>query len=255
VPAYNCADQIGRVITQLEKPWVSVVISQVLIVDNRSTDDTALVVRERVRKRSDGLIKFIRNDSNYGLGGSHKVAFSYARDNGFDWLIVLHGDDQGSLEDFRGLLESREFRQWDCILGSRFMVGSRIDGYSGFRIFGNYVFNAIYSLCLRARIHDLGAGLNMYRVECLRATNYLRHPDNLTFNCVLLSTEIISKLRIRFVPISWREDDQVSNVKLIRQSLQTLRIALRALVRRQSFVSLEHREKPVERYTWTFVDG
>lgn len=254
VPAYNCEGQIGRVLDQLEAPWVATVVEQVVVVNNRSTDGTEVVVRKRMAERGNRFVTLLRNDDNYGLGGSHKVAFDYARAQGFDWLIVLHGDDQGSIADFREHLTAGRHAGLDAMLGSRFMPGADTPGYSAFRIFGNHVFNAIYSLCLGKRIRDLGAGLNLYRVASLDPAQYHRHPDNLTFNCVLLASQVISGRNIAFVPISWREDDQVSNVKLVRQSFQTLYIALHALFGRTGFGAAEHREQPRDSYTSTMID-
>ena len=50
-------------------------------------------------------IKVLKNRENYGLGGSHKVAFNYAIENNFDYIIVLHGDDQGSISDMIPVLK------------------------------------------------------------------------------------------------------------------------------------------------------
>lgn len=254
IPAYNCSSQIGRVLDQVEAGWVQQAVAQVIVIDNLSTDKTLACVAHRIRARSDDYIQLLRNDLNYGLGGSHKVAFQYALEHGFDWLVVLHGDDQGKIEDFRELIEGRRPEGVDAFLGSRFMQGSRCYGYSYLRICGNYIFNKIYSLCLGQRILDLGAGLNLYRVSALRFGDIVRFPDNLTFNCVMLCSQVLSGDVLRFVPISWREDDQVSNVKLLRQSFQTLRIALSAALRQSKFASREHRDKIISTYSWKVID-
>lgn len=254
VPAYNCQDQIVRVLDQVETAWVQRAVAQVIVVNNRSTDDTADRVAERIRIRGDDYVKLLLNDANYGLGGSHKVAFQYARLHGFDWIVVMHGDDQGSIADFRELIEEPQLAGIDGFMGSRFMTGSRSPGYSTFRIFGNHVFNAIYSACLCYPIRDLGSGLNIYRVSSLRFSDIVRFPDDLTFNCVMLCSQVIGGDKLQFLPISWREDDQVSNVKLVSQSFQTLRIALSALTKKSRFIAAEHRSKTIDSYTWKVVD-
>ncbi|MRH01687.1 glycosyltransferase [Xanthomonas sontii] len=250
VPVYNCQKQISRVLDQLEQDWVVGAVSAVIVVDNQSTDQTASVVAQRIQARGDKYIQLLRNSSNYGLGGSHKVAFQYAAEHGFEWLVVLHGDDQGSIVDFRPFIDRSKDLSIDAVLGSRFMRGASAPGYSRFRIFGNLVFNLVYSACLGRRIHDLGAGLNMYRVSSLRKQEYVKYPDNLTFNCVMLCSQVIKRDSIMFAPITWREDDQVSNVKLFRQSIQTLKIALAAFFRRGKFASSEHRQVKVAAYSW-----
>jgi glycosyltransferase involved in cell wall biosynthesis len=254
VPAYNCSGQINRVLDQLTQPSVQEVIHQVIVVNNRSTDDTPAVVRRRICARNDKFIKLITNDDNYGLGGSHKVAFQYAIQHGFDWVVVLHGDDQGAILDFEKYINSPIECCFDAILGSRFMRGSQVKGYSKIRLLGNYVFNIIYSICLGKKISDLGAGLNMYRTKNLNINEILCFPDNLTFNCVMLCSQIINKQKIKFSPITWREDDQVSNVKLIRQAFQTLLIALSASLIRLGLLRGWKCCLNARKYTWKIDD-
>lgn len=240
IPCYNCSNQIPRVLKQLDAPWLKEHVETVLLVENRSTDDTLSAALLESGKRA-SRVQVMQNVENYGLGGSHKVAFRYARDNGFDWVLVLHGDDQGSIEDFRPVLENDFIEKYDAILGSRFMKGSSTLGYSRFRVFGNHIFNLIYSVCLRKRIHDLGSGLNLFKVSSV-PQNIEKAPDDLTFNCVLLAQLCHAQSKLKFYPISWREDDQISNVKLVRQSIKTAGIALRSLFFGKRYSNGEHRD-------------
>src|SRR6476661_2023169 len=91
IPSYRCEKQIPRVIGQFT-PEVQRLIDTVMVVDYRSPDQTLERAIE-AGKRQLGQCRFLawRNDDNYGLGGSHKAAFRYAIDHGFDYLIVLHG--------------------------------------------------------------------------------------------------------------------------------------------------------------------
>ena len=43
---------------------------------------------------------------------------------------------------------------------------------------------------------------------------YLNFPNGLTFNYYLLFYTVAKKLSFKFFPLSWREDDQVSNLNL-----------------------------------------
>ena len=123
IPMYNCEKQITRVLNQLT-PEVCNYITEVIIVNNRSTDNGEEAVEQYLKSRDiQTRVKLLRNDENYGLGGSHKVAFEYAIDNGFDYVVVLHGDDQGRIADFLPLLKSKDYEKYDCCLGARFMKG------------------------------------------------------------------------------------------------------------------------------------
>lgn len=220
---YKCAPQIGRVLAQFHGDvldWVD----EILLVDNRSPDDTVDAARKALETFDGPRVTLKKNDSNYGLGGSHKVAFDHAIKNGFDYLVVLHGDDQGAIADLIPCLEQGQHLETDTLLGARFMKGSRLQGYSSFRIFGNEVFNRIFSIVAGKRIYDLGSGLNLFRVEAFKDGFFLDYGDDLTFNYSLILGMVKKSFRIRFFPISWREDDQVSNVKLVRQTMKVLGI-------------------------------
>ena len=164
IPMYNCEKQIPRVLGQLTDEVCSY-LSEVIVVNNRSTDGGEQVAADYLKQRNLPIkAKVLRNDDNYGLGGSHKVAFRYAMDHGFDYVIVLHGDDQGDISNILPYLKNREYEKYDCFLGARFMKGSQLQGYSAFRTFGNRVYDLLFSAVCRYMVYDLGSGLNMYNL-------------------------------------------------------------------------------------------
>lgn len=225
IPMYNCEKQIIRVLEQFEGR-ISSYVSEIILVNNQSTDHSEEVAVNKLKNMNINLpIKLLRNDQNYGLGGSHKVAFQYAVKNNFDYLIVLHGDDQGNIADLLPILENKIYEKYDCCLGSRFMKGSNLPGYSKFRTFGNYVYNLLFSIATFQKVKDLGSGLNLYKVNMLKKHFYMKYSDTLMFNCYMLLANSYFKFNVHFFPISWREDDQVSNVKLFSQAIRTFKIA------------------------------
>ena len=117
-------------------------------------------------KKIDGISStIVKKLDNYNLGGSHKVAFNYAVDNDYDFLVVLHGDDQGDINDILPVISSDDYKKLDCVLGSRFMSDSKLKGYSKFRIYGNICINLVASLICKRFIKDMGLSLNLYNVN------------------------------------------------------------------------------------------
>ncbi|PUE09765.1 glycosyltransferase family 2 protein [Limnohabitans sp. T6-20] len=253
IPAYRCEAQIPRVIDQFDEnvqQWVDTVI----VIDNRSPDNTLSATIERSKSRFTQC-RFIAwlNDKNYGLGGSHKAAFRYAIEQGFDYLIVLHGDDQADIRDVIPELERGAHLDVDCLLGARFMSSSRLKGYSRIRTLGNHVYNKLFSLSVFRNIHDLGSGLNLYRLDTFREFYYKSFPDDLTFNYVMLLASYHAGQRVRFFPISWREEDQLSNVKLFRQAFKVLGMLGVFFFKRGTFLTYEMRTQPFESYSGKIV--
>lgn len=249
IPAYRCAAQITRVLDQFDNA-VQGWIDTVMVVDNRSPDDTVRAAVERGKDRitRSRFIVWV-NDHNYGLGGSHKAAFRYALEEGFDYVVVLHGDDQADIHDLVLQLERGAHLEVDCLLGARFMKASRLQGYSWIRNVGNRVYNMLFSLATRHAIHDLGSGLNMYRMECFRDYYYKSFPDDLTFNYIMLLASYHADQTVRFFPISWREDDQRSNVRLLRQAIRVLWLLVRYCFGRASLLTSEMRSTSFESYS------
>jgi glycosyltransferase involved in cell wall biosynthesis len=240
IPAYNCAAQIGRVLAQFDTVPAGR-FAEILVLDNGSKDGTQEAALAAARSVRACPVTVARNRANYNLGGSHKSAFAYAVAQGYTHVAVLHGDDQGHISDLMPILQRGEHRRYDACLGARFKRGSRLQGYSRFRIFGNHVFNALFSVASLRRIVDLGSGLNIFARSIFADPSLGRYADDLRFNVYLLLGMIDRGRSFEFFPISWREDDQVSNVKIVSQSLKTLQILQEYSLKRAMFRTGEHR--------------
>ncbi|MEW4530086.1 glycosyltransferase family 2 protein [Maioricimonas sp. JC845] len=253
IPMYNCGPQIGRVLSQLQKDGVADHFEGVACIDNGSSDDTVEAAIRGLETVPISKRAVLVNRDNYNLGGSHKVAIAHALDHGYTHLTVLHGDDQGSVDDLVDNLPENGDAGVDCLLGARFMTGSRLDGYSPLRTAANRAFNGLFSMAARHRLYDLGSGLNMYRVEIFRDNFHIRFPDDLTFNYYLILATCARKHSHRFFPLRWREDDQVSNARLFRQGCRMLRLLAGRTLQGRQFLEAEHREIVREQYDSTPV--
>ncbi|MEL6337472.1 MAG: glycosyltransferase family 2 protein [Pseudomonadota bacterium] len=255
IPMYNCEAQIPRVLAQLRSAEAEAEIDGVLCIDNRSTDGTAGAAAEALDSLAIPRRTLLRNDDNYGLGGSHKVAIAHARIRGYDFIAVLHGDDQGSIEDLLPHLQAGAHLELDFLMGARFMRGSRLEGYAAIRTLANRVFNQIFSAVSGRRLYDLGSGLNLFRVSAFDTGFHWRFADDLTFNYYLILAVAARGFRLRFFPLTWREDDQVSNAKLTRMGFQILRLLRQRIADKEAFLTAEHRAVVRESYPSTIVQS
>jgi len=225
IPAYNCEKQIGRVIGKIDTE-VQSYLQEVVVVENRSTDDTlnkAIEATSMLRVKA----TVMQNDENYSLGGSVKRALLYAVENGYDYLAVLHGDDQADVRDLLPVFATGLFTKNDLVIGARFHPQSQLEGYSSVRKAGNRVLNMAFAVVSRQRVYDLIAGLNLFRVGFFGDGMYLNFPNNLTFDAHTLLYAFSKKARITYVPVTWREEDQISNAKTVKQAVIILRLLAR----------------------------
>lgn len=71
-------------VLQLEKKdWES----KIVVVDNKSTDESLKEIRKLKTK-----IKLIENKENLGFAGGNNVGIKYALENGADWIFLLNND-------------------------------------------------------------------------------------------------------------------------------------------------------------------
>lgn len=213
IPTYNCAPQIARVLAGFDAALLSR-IEKVVVIDNGSTDDTASVALTAIKSIGSPKIEVWRNDANYNLGGTHKVAFIAGEKLGMDYIAILHGDDQAKTSELSILLAAalRE-PTVDAFLGTRFMPGSKLNGYDTKRILGNKVLNVLYTILVGKRVRDLGSGLNLFKLSALKDHAYLGYADALTFNFDLLLGFYSKHAKLVYLPITWSEEDQVSNAR------------------------------------------
>jgi dolichol-phosphate mannosyltransferase len=213
IPAYNCGPQIPRVLAGFDKNLLAR-LSEVIVVNNRSTDDTVARALEAAKKIGNPKIKVCTNIENVSLGGSHKVGFFYGKKIGADYVAILHGDNQAETSELNNLLDVIENKpSVDAVLGSRFMQGSKLKGYSWQRIVGNKVLNFLYTIVMFRRTKDLGSGLNIFKLSALDEKQFINFGDDLGFNFDLLLYLYKIHAKIEFIPITWKEEDQISNAR------------------------------------------
>ena len=236
IPAYNCEKQIPRVLAQFT-PDIQKLFDEIVVIDNCSTDKTLDAAATGLKSITGCKATLLQNNRNYGLGGSHKVAFNYALQQGYDYCLVLHGDDQGNINDILPELETGQHKYYDCLLSARFMVGSSLQGYSLVRTLGNIVFNVLFSLATLRMQWDLGSGLCCFSKAFMQSKVYMLCSDDLTFNYTLQLRCASAGISQKFFPVTWREDDQISNVKLFPQTWQMVKMLGHYVTRRSHFLN------------------
>lgn len=244
IPAYNCEKQIVRVIKKISSSKLLTNFSEILIIDNCSEDNTVEVANKKILELNLKQARVVQNNSNYNLGGSHKTAFNYAVEKKYDYVSILHGDDQGDINDLGKVFENKVFENYDCMLGSRFNRNSKLINYPKFRIYANLAINLVASIVTFKFLSDLGSGINMFKVGYLKNKFYLNFPDDLTFNYSLIFYIAHSKASFFYFPITWSEDDQVSNVKLFSHAYRWVIILIKFIFNKKAlFVNHELRKK------------
>lgn len=224
IPAYNCSAQIERVLARLSQVDPAV-FDQIWVIDNRSKDDTAESAL-RTSKELGLKTRVFRNSKNVNLGGTHKIAFREARKLGATHVLILHGDDQADAAEAPSLIALSQKHSFCSILGARFMKGSKLIGYDRARIVGNLVLNGIFSIFAGRPLRDLGSGLNLFALNDISDSHIKDFGNSLSFNYELILHLVKHRKNYLFSPISWREEDQISNARNFKIFFSAVRILI-----------------------------
>tara|TARA_E500000178_G_scaffold356648_1_gene436616 strand:- start:7220 stop:8008 length:789 start_codon:yes stop_codon:yes gene_type:complete len=237
IPCYNCSNEIDTLTQRLAKMDRHKHNFSYLFIDNNSSDNTLEQILESIKKyKIDNCLVF-KNKKNYGVGGSHKIAFYKAIEDSYDFILVLHGDAQSDPRDIEEVLKYNILNDFSGILGSRFLKDSTRINYSFLRTAGNIIINYIYSFFLQQRISDLGSGLNFYSTKFLKCIDFESFSDEHNFSHYVLLSLIVRKERIHFFPIKWYQEEQKSNVNIFKIGLQSLSVLPKYILYRYKFVN------------------
>ena len=225
ITMYNCADQIGKVYTSLKQFRLQFdsnifSIEKIIFLDNQSRDNTVATIKELII--DDPLCCVGKNAENYGLGGSHKCLFLYAQSVQAQHVVIVHGDNQADAQELESIFKLSEMNNCCTVLGARFMKLKNLTGYSVLRTLGNRGLNLMYSLFLNQKVYDLGSGLNLFNISSLDLKQVLLFDDRFTFNMDLLIYILSRKIQVKFIPIKWRSEDEISNVKIFEVGQRAL---------------------------------
>jgi len=155
IPTYNEAHNIlGLLDAILSKPTQDLRFD-VLVVDDASPDGTAnLVVNHK--KFNQGVFLINREKKN-GRGGAVIAGFRYALEKGnYTFVIEMDGDFSHNPRDLERLVN--ETKDFDMTVGSRYIMGGEILGWSLRRRIFSGLANAYARFILRIPLFDYTNG-------------------------------------------------------------------------------------------------
>ena len=130
VPAHNEEKLIGRVIETMPG-----FVDYIIIVDDRSTDKTAEIVREYGAR--DKRLLLVRHDVNQGVGGSIITGYKKAVELSADISAVMAGDAQMDPADLPKIIEPVALGAADYVKGNRLFRGESWEMIPKVRYLGN----------------------------------------------------------------------------------------------------------------------
>jgi len=134
IPAHDEEKLIGETISGIPD-----FVDRIIVVDDRSSDDTAAVVEAL----DDHRVELIRHGRNEGVGAAIVTGYKRARDEGIDVTAVMAGDNQMDPADLQTLVQPVARGEVDYAKANRLFTGQAWDLIPRTRYLGNAVLSLL----------------------------------------------------------------------------------------------------------------
>ena len=231
IPAYNEEPRIGKNLERIMEFFASEpYVSEVVIVDDGSTDRTIEIIRERYG--NDRAVRIYQQPRNLGKGEAVKQGMLLGRG---EYLFFSDADLSVPIEMLRLFLTHLE-NGCDVSIGSRQKSGATIEVHQPlYRELMGKTYTRLANWILGIPIADFTCGFKGFRRMAARELFSRQQLKNWSFDAEILYLAQLKGYLVREIPVRWRNDEG-TKVKLWRDVggsfLGLIQIRFNALMRR-----------------------
>ena len=193
VVCYKAAESIKTVLDRIpDAVWNNERFSaEVLVMDDQSPDRTLDAAEEYSRQHPHRNLTILSNPKNQGYGATQKIGFRYAVKNGFDAVVLLHGDNRYSPERLPEMIGPIIDTEAEAVLGSRMIhkLAALKAGYPFYKWVGNQALSFMQNRILGAHLSEFHSGFRAYSVEAISSVPFEHNSNGFEFD-----TDIIIQL-------------------------------------------------------------
>jgi glycosyltransferase involved in cell wall biosynthesis len=246
IVAYNALTTLSKVLKRIT-PDVWKNVEQVVVFDDASPDETFELAIGIQAMTNLPKLRVLKHRVNLGYGGNQKAGYEYFIEQGFDVVVLLHGDGQYAPELLSHMYAPLVRGEADAVFGSRMMKdfgGPLKGGMPLYKYVGNRVLTTFENHALGLSLTEFHSGYRAYSVPALKALRLNKLTDDFHFD-----TEIIIKLhhqnfRIMEVPIPTFYGDEICRVN----GMKYAKAIVRAVHRYQETSRAVHSYPEYEEY-------
>ena len=187
IPALNEAQNLRHVL-----PLIPPVVTEIVLVDGHSTDDTIAVVQQLGPTIRPPI--HIIKQTGKGKGDALRVGFAACVG---DIIVTLDADGSTDPREIPLFVEAL-LRGNDFAKGSRCVLGGGSHDFTLLRRLGNYGLRKLVNILFRARFSDLCYGYNAFWKYCL---DYIEEIDRDGFEVETLIHLRIHKAHLKIIEV------------------------------------------------------
>jgi glycosyltransferase involved in cell wall biosynthesis len=231
VVAYNAESTIESTLSRIPEAFVSEIHS-ILISDDKSKDLTSA----RATNFADSSrlpIQVVSQPINLGYGGNQKFGYSWAIQNHWDIVVLLHADGQYAPEFIPQIVKPLLENKADAVFGSR-MLNKRnalIGGMPKYKWVGNQILTFLQNKLTNQNFSEWHSGYRAYTVEALLKLNLGKLSNGFRFDTQIILELLAAKQRITEIPIPTYYGDEISHVNGLEYAREIIWDTLRHRVK------------------------
>lgn len=229
IVAYDAEKQIGKTLQRIPE-WCRPLFAEIFVIDDSSNDAT--IARATETGRLLGLTNFsvMKTPENQGYGGNQKIGYAYAIRQGYDIVILLHGDGQYPPEHLPDIVAGYRDPSVSAVFGSRMM--NRVDALRGgmplYKWFGNQILTRIENAILGTTLSEFHSGYRSYRTAALVKVPYPLNSDGFHFDTdIIIQLDLIGA-RILEIPMPTHYGDEECRVDGMKYAWNCIKSAVKS---------------------------
>lgn len=226
LPAYRAALTLEQ--TYREIPMD--IVDEVVLVDDRSPDDTVAVAQRL------GIKHIVEHKVNRGYGGNQKSCYDKALELGGDIVVMLHPDYQYTPKLLVSMIALIGNDVYPVVFGSRILgKGALKGGMPMYKYIANRLLTLTQNILMGQKLSEYHTGYRAYSGEVLRSVDYKRLSDDFVFDNQIVGQIFWKGYEVAEITCPTKYFDEASSINFSRSvtyGLGVLRVSWRYFLAR-----------------------
>ena len=207
LPAFNAEKTLKQ--TFKEIPFD--IVDHVILVDDKSSDQTLTVAREL------GIGHIIEHEHNLGYGGNQKSCYRKALEINSDIVVMLHPDYQYDPRLIHSMCYLIANGVYEVVLGSRILgKGALKGGMPFYKYVANRFLTLFQNLLMNQKLSEYHTGYRAFSSNVLKSINFEVNSDDFVFDNQMLAQIFFQGFEIAEITCPTKYFDEASSINIAR---------------------------------------